>query len=271
MNCLIAFAALLTLAQQQDEEEYVKRERKKVEPSMKKLEQTPDDPEANEAVGRFLCYVKGDWKGGLPLLEKAKDTELRALAARDKGVDPADSALHAALGDDWWKVASKLKGTESRNVANRAAYWWKVAYEKSGKDARKALTPKLDKWLALLGPTTLKVPPNKVWTDTGLDILDGENVSFAATGKWSLDSNPNKEAWCDWKGYLKFRSPGLPLPDKPVCCMIGKLGENGAPFVLSDFPNLAVPKGGRLFVGVNARPPDDVAGDMSVTIKRSLR
>ncbi|MBI3877243.1 MAG: hypothetical protein HY300_15015, partial [Verrucomicrobia bacterium] len=41
---------------------------------------TPDDPGANLAVGQFLCFVKGDWESGLPLLAKSDDNVLKTLA-----------------------------------------------------------------------------------------------------------------------------------------------------------------------------------------------
>ncbi len=38
--------------------------------SMAVLAQTPGDPAASLKVGRFLCFVKGDWQAGLPILAR---------------------------------------------------------------------------------------------------------------------------------------------------------------------------------------------------------
>jgi len=70
------------------------------------LEKTPDDPEANLAVGKYKCFVKGDWDKGLLMLALGKDETLKALAKRElAGV--ASSAEQAKLGDSWWNLAEK--------------------------------------------------------------------------------------------------------------------------------------------------------------------
>src|SRR5690606_28208364 len=40
----------------------------KAEEARKVLEDSATDPEANEVVGRYLCFVRGDWERGLPHL-----------------------------------------------------------------------------------------------------------------------------------------------------------------------------------------------------------
>ena len=47
------------------------------------LEGKPDDPEANLMVGKYLCFTKGDWEKGLPLLTKSENSRLKLLAERD--------------------------------------------------------------------------------------------------------------------------------------------------------------------------------------------
>lgn len=268
MARLTTIAAALLLAQAEDG--FVQKERKKAESAQKKLEQSPDDPEANEAVGRFHCLILGDWAKGLPFLKKAKDADLRTLAARDLEADPADAPAHAALGDDWWKYAGKVKGTEAKNAAARAADWYRRALPKLPKDAKAAVLAKLDRHLKLVGPVTVKVPANAKWTDTGLDLLDEERLAFSVTGRWCINNNPDKNAWCDWKGYAEMRSKVVPMPSKPVCCLIAKIGDS-EPFAVHDFPNLAVGRGGRLWLGPNASPPEDVPGEMMVVVQRALR
>ena len=44
------------------------------------LKKTPDDPKANEAVGRYNCFLKGDWQEGLPQLAAGADGQLKQLA-----------------------------------------------------------------------------------------------------------------------------------------------------------------------------------------------
>lgn len=270
MARLIALVVTLPLTQAKSEDGFVQRERKKAEAAQKKLEKSPDDPEANETVGRFQCLVLDDWAKGLPSLKKAKDADLRALAGKDLEAEQADAAAQTALGDEWWGLASRLKGTEARNVAGRAAHWYQHALPKLPKEARLAVLVKLDKHLKLMGPVSVKVPANAKWTDTGLDLLDEERVAFAVAGKWCINNNPDMNAWCDWKGYALMRSKQAPMPTKPCCCLIARIGDD-EPFAVHDFPRLAVGRGGRLYLGPNASPGDDVPGEMVVTLQRSLR
>lgn len=270
MGRLIALTVAVLFAQAQDEDGSAQRERKKAESAQKKLERSPDDPEANEAVGRFHCLVMNDWPKGLPFMGKAKDAALRALAAKDLEADPADPAAHAALGDEWWKAAAAMKGTEAKNAMGRAAHWYRRALPKLPKEAALAALTKMDKHLKLVGPVTVKVPANAKWTDTGLDLLAEEHLNFTVTGKWCINDNPDTAAWCDWKGYAQMRSKAVPMPNKPCCCLIARVGED-EPFAVYDFPNLAVGRGGRLYLGPNASPPENVPGEMVVTVRRSLR
>ena len=91
-----------------------------------KLAKTPDDPEANLVAGKYLCFVKGDWENGLPMLAFGKDDALKALAAKDlAGVE--SSSDRAKLGDGWWDLAEKQSGTAKRQLQARAVYWYRQA------------------------------------------------------------------------------------------------------------------------------------------------
>lgn len=72
------------------------------------LQANPDNPEANHAVGWYLCVVKDNWPQGLEMLAKSQDKSLRALALieiqRDSGYN-----RHITLGDGWWDYGQKMK------------------------------------------------------------------------------------------------------------------------------------------------------------------
>ena len=73
-------------------------------------------------MGRHLCFTKGDWANGLPMLALGSDVALKALAAADlQGA--ATSEGQVKLGDAWWKVAKQ-----------RAIYWY--ARAESGADSQ---------------------------------------------------------------------------------------------------------------------------------------
>jgi hypothetical protein len=91
----------------------------------KKLKASPEDPEANETVGRYLCFVRQDWDQGLPHLSKGAGLELKAIATKDIATagDP-DSQL--ATADAWWTLAESKKGDEKHQLLSRVAYWYEL-------------------------------------------------------------------------------------------------------------------------------------------------
>jgi formylglycine-generating enzyme required for sulfatase activity/serine/threonine protein kinase len=91
-----------------------------------KLRESPDDPEANLSVGRYLCLVQGDWPQGLPYLAKGTSGPLQELAAKSLS-PPGDAAALADLGDAWWTAADKRKGKDKADLRAGAAYWYSQA------------------------------------------------------------------------------------------------------------------------------------------------
>jgi hypothetical protein len=109
-------------------EELKKRQRTSQEyrDALAVLEKDPTDPAANLAAGRHLCFVKGDWDGGVPMLALGSDAELKAAATKDLGgAKSADE--EAALGDAWWALAEKLPGPERDTLRLRAGFWYRQA------------------------------------------------------------------------------------------------------------------------------------------------
>lgn len=88
---------------------------------LKVLEEKPDDAAANLAVGKYLCFVKGDWTKGLPLLGKGSDDALKKLASKEElaaaGGTEIAPEVRLELADEWWP--------RSRD---RALHWYKRAW-----------------------------------------------------------------------------------------------------------------------------------------------
>ncbi len=80
----------------------------------------PQDPEANLAAGRFTCFMKGDWRKGLPMLALGCDSLLRGLAEKE-AVVPSVPEKQAELADGWWDAAAREKGLAQRHVHQHAA------------------------------------------------------------------------------------------------------------------------------------------------------
>ena len=88
--------------------------------AMKRLAADPADADANLAVGRWHCFIKGNWETGLPLLAKGKDPDLSAVAKQDLAA-PKDPKAQMNLGDAWWTLAEKEVAPTKTAVQSRRA------------------------------------------------------------------------------------------------------------------------------------------------------
>ncbi len=92
----------------------------------KVLGKSPTDPDANLAVGRYLCLVKGEWEKGVPMLALGRDAELKALAVKElEGAKSVDEEV--ALGDGWWELAQAEQGAVRKSMMLRAGSWYRSA------------------------------------------------------------------------------------------------------------------------------------------------
>lgn len=106
---------------------FLQKESNALKAVRKTLEEKPDDPAANFAMGRFLCIAVGDWDQGLPMLAKGSDADLKALATRDLA-QPAGVADQIGVGDGWWSLSEKeANATLKRRLKTRAMTWYKIA------------------------------------------------------------------------------------------------------------------------------------------------
>ncbi len=98
----------------------------------KKLGETPNDPAANETVGRFLIVAKSDWNEGLKRLVLASDSTLKTLAEQDTVLidasKPPAADAAALLADGWWDFSIKQTAGNFRTSAKlRAGQWYAFA------------------------------------------------------------------------------------------------------------------------------------------------
>ena len=94
--------------------------------ALKTVAEKPDDPAANLAVGKYICFFKEAWDAGLPYLAKGSDSALKAIAEKD--VAKATGAEEqAALADAWQATAEKQQGTIKSGCMARACYWYEQA------------------------------------------------------------------------------------------------------------------------------------------------
>ncbi|WP_146532867.1 DUF1559 family PulG-like putative transporter [Rubripirellula reticaptiva] len=90
----------------------------------------PDDGEAAATFGRYLCFIKGDWDRGLPLLVGGGPEPLRRASRIDlKGSETNEDEV--AIADSWWELASQARpGVYRQGALDRAAHWYRNVFEK---------------------------------------------------------------------------------------------------------------------------------------------
>ena len=106
-------------------------------PYTEKLKTAPDDPPANLVIGSFLCFSKGDWKTGLPMLAKGSDLILKQLATLELSAPSKPDDLNR-LADGWWDISAKEPAVSRSEIRRHAASFYKTALE-SATGLRRAL------------------------------------------------------------------------------------------------------------------------------------
>ena len=97
-----------------------------VEKARQRLETQPDDPEANQRMGAYLCFLKGNWDEGLPRLAKAADAGLRQLAQSELSNATFVNQQYA-LAKAWWALADTQGVKARRQILLHASHWYEVA------------------------------------------------------------------------------------------------------------------------------------------------
>lgn len=119
MDLLLAALLFALLPPQDKVSEAVKK-------AQAKLETVPDDPEANQTMGKYLAFDKGEIEKGLPFLVKGSDVIVKPVAERDLAgaKEPGDMVK---LGDAWLEVAEKRGNLKARCV-ERGFHWFQKAW-----------------------------------------------------------------------------------------------------------------------------------------------
>ncbi|WP_145054566.1 hypothetical protein [Lignipirellula cremea] len=96
----------------------------KVQGSWQTLEQSPDDPAANLAVGRYLAFDRQDWKTALTHLAAGSDPRL-AAAAQSELARPDSTEESEQLAAAWWDAAEAEPDPQVRDLLRaRSGVWY---------------------------------------------------------------------------------------------------------------------------------------------------
>ena len=91
------------------------------------LAKDPKDAKASFVLGQHLCFSKGDWEKGLPLLAQGSDASLKGLAGRELKSPPNQPDEQVKLGDAWWEIASTHSRWQMNAIKIHAGPWYRQA------------------------------------------------------------------------------------------------------------------------------------------------
>ena len=109
----------------------------------------------------------------------------------------------------------------------------------------------------------VQVNPAEAWTDTGVELRNGQEIYFQTTGQvtWS----PNRRVDADGTRNSK-PDTNRPLPERNSGALIGRIGERDIFFIGTDMGPFRVRGNGRLYLGVNDDRLDDNTGAYRVIV-----
>ena len=169
------------------------------------LRTSPEDPEANLVLGKYLAFVKQDWDGGLPRLALGSDAALKALAEQELA-NPDSLDAKVALANAWWDLGGKLKEGMDRLARLRAGYWYRIVLDELPEGLQKAVVQKRLEEAAALEAAA---PPSRAAAKSRLRPYEGTWIVHYSNGtgrRYVIDASGNV-AWGTQRGKLAGRGP----------------------------------------------------------------
>jgi hypothetical protein len=147
------------------------------------LTKNPEDPQANLEAGKYRCFIRGDWKGGLPLLAKSTAEDLKQLALTEIGTVALPDA-QAGVGDGWWALSEKAEGLAKSQIQAHAIEWYRKALPGLEGLKKKAVESRIEA-KAKAAETALSSPGSALGRTfaMALNNLSEWNIQ---KGKWSV-------------------------------------------------------------------------------------
>lgn len=202
-----------------------------VEAAEKKLKTSPDDPAANQTVGRWLALYESEWTAAAEFLGKSQDAKWQD-AARLEQEALGDPDKQSDTGDAWWGLAQSETGYAKTALMLHAGYWYELATPNLSAGVQKQLMAKRLSEIAVLKPVfsakaglnTKPVPANEPPSETKappkeskewVDLLAwSEGMDWASRGPRDINWNLNLVAPPSSKGITitADRASKFPLP-----------------------------------------------------------
>lgn len=110
------------------------------------------------------------------------------------------------------------------------------------------------------------VAGNVDWVDTGLDVTEGDRITFQSTGQVRLSGD--RTAVAGPAGIGEARSPNYPVPAVAAGALIARINDEPPFFIGGSRTVVTMPASGRLRLGVNDDNVIDNSGAFRVRITR---
>lgn len=200
--------------------------------ALTQLKSQPDDAAANTVAAKYLCFVRGEWQKGLPVLAKSDIDGLRDVAAAELALvakNNLEPKQQLELAGKWWS-ASDAKGISAEQesaIKDHAASFYA--------DVADRLTDPLEKRLAMSRLRGLATQAERKAKQSAKVALEG-GVFAASPGQKLiyLSDIPEFEAkvvhFGFGKGTIKGKSPIRSIVD-------GRESPHGLSMHPGDGPN----------------------------------
>ena len=113
-------------------------------------------------------------------------------------------------------------------------------------------------------PRVVRVSAQQRWTDTGVDVRGGDELTFDSRGRVQLSGDSN-----DVATPAGSQKPGRVMPatnvNAPAGALIARIGDSTT-IVVGDRRSIRAPSGGRLYLGLNDDHLPDNNGEFEVTV-----
>jgi hypothetical protein len=117
---------------------------------------------------------------------------------------------------------------------------------------------------------SLSVSGTAAWTDTGIDVATGQQVTITASG--TVLHNVAGNDGCDPSGEPGTAGHGANVISCPNhASLIGKIGDAGAPFFVGRTYSVPAAAAGRLFLGINDSDLSNNGGSYAASVAVTAR
>ena len=148
----------------------------------------PNNAEANLTAGRWYCFVKDDWKKGLPYLARSSDEPLATVAKQDLAA-PKTPKKQVALADGWWELAEKQGEDAKSQLQSRAEKWYRAALPKLASLEKVRVEKRLEELTATAAETIVTGRSTRGVVQKGNVALASNGTKVAAKGVRPFDKD----------------------------------------------------------------------------------